>query len=113
MRKGNMKESKTITVQEHQVTITNYICDTCGKVLTDTAWGRMKKCHICKGDVCRDCAIITDHWSLENGSFMGDYPDYYCKRCWNDGGNIRKKILACREREGVLWKQWHNLTQEL
>ena len=107
-----MEFKETVRVKAHQSTITYYICDTCGRKVTDRAWGEMKQCHICKKDVCKSCAIITDHWYLEHGSFAGDYPDYFCKKCWELSNEVRKEIQVARDREIELWEQWHKLAVE-
>ena len=108
-----MIEEKIIKVPQHESKQITYICDTCGKRLTDTSHRAMKRCHICRNEVCSDCAIFTTSECLINGSFDGDYPDYYCPKCWNDGAEIRTQILKSREvqedEEDKLWEQWHKL----
>ncbi len=103
------KHEEKIQIKAHETTKTYYICDTCGKRVVDTAWGKLKNCRICKNHVCQECAIITDHWYLEDGHFAGDYPDYYCKSCWESGKELRETILKCREQENDLWEKWHGV----
>jgi len=105
------QKSKTITYTES-------ICDICGAKDSDV---RIKKCEICRRDVCSQCAIRTDTDSLEGGWFHGDYPDYYCKDypdyyckdCWEKGKELRDTILQLRQRveeaEGNLWTKWKEL----
>ena len=108
-----MKETKMIKIPEYEYERVTYICDICGKRVDDTSYGAMKKCRICGDDICSDCAIITNSEYLENGSFIGDYPEYYCPKCWKAGKEIRKQILKLRkiqeEEEDKLWGQWHKL----
>ena len=83
-------------------------CDVCG-VEAKTWELRVKKCEICKKDICSKCAIQTDFWMLEDGSFQGDYPDHFCLDCWEKGKDIRENILKCRDNESKLWNEWHKL----
>jgi len=107
-----MRETRMVQKPCHE---TVYTCDTCSKEFTDISWGRVKRCHICGGDVCEQCAIITDSGYLEAGNFSGDHPDYYCPRCWEEGAKIREKILKLRHiannEEAELWKQWRSINR--
>ena len=97
--------TKQKEIQTETVSVT--FCDVCGE--RAIPWlRRIKPCRICKKDICDRCAIITDHWYLESGHFAGDYPDHYCKDCWERGEDIRKGIQACRDAETQLWEKWHN-----
>ena len=100
-----MKRTKNI---KNTVTVT--LCDFCGEEAV-AFLRRVKPCQICKKDVCGKCAIVTDHWCLEQGEFMGDYPDHYCQVCWDKGKDIRKRILNFRDEEGRCWDEWHKLEQ--
>jgi len=93
-------------------TITKTYCDVCGKEAVAFS-KRVKKCQICKTEVCSECSIVTDHWCLAQGEFTGDYPDHYCKRCWEKGEEFRKAILATRETENLLWVQWRQAVKPL
>ena len=108
-----MIEEKIIQVPQYESKRVTYICDTCGKRTTDTSYGRMKKCHMCGGEVCSGCAIITDSEFLGEGNFCGDYAPYYCPKCWAAGAEVRKQILKSREvqeeEEDKLWEQWRKL----
>lgn len=98
-----MKKHITETVQK---TIT--LCDVCGAE-AKSFYHRVKPCQMCGKDVCANCAIITDHWCLSLGEFMGDYPDYYCEECWDKGKDMRTGILEARESEEKLWEEWKAL----
>ena len=108
-----MKSEKEVIITEHRETVVTHICDTCGNEFSDRDWGRIKHCEICKKDVCRSCAIITDDDYLEHGNFMGDHPDYYCPRCWELGKDIREEIISLRNdfslAEQELWQKWQEL----
>ena len=104
-----MKTTKTIHVKAHDTTKTTIVCDTCASEFVDRQWGKINHCRICKDDVCQKCAIVTDHWYLKDGEFSGDYPDYYCPKCWVLGEDIRKQIQEARDKEIQLWEQWHQL----
>lgn len=103
-----MIKTKVVQIKAHEATHSVCVCDTCGKEMSDISWGKMKLCHICKDHVCQDCAIITDHWYLEDGQFSDDYPDYYCPHCWEVGAEIRTQIQEARDLENKLWEQWHD-----
>lgn len=79
-------------------------------------WVRIsgKKGSICGCDVCRNCAIITNISYLQEECFIGDYPDYYCKKCWQAGKEICEEIHQIRDRveeeENKLWIEWRKLS---
>jgi len=53
---------------EHFVVREEVVCDFCGEFATN-------KCCICSSDIC------TRH--IERNYDEGDYPDYYCKSCFD------------------------------
>ena len=68
-----MKKTK-----EKITTVIEIYCDDC------TSKGAPKNCYFCKKDLCKVCVIeIYD---------MGDYPDRWCKRCWDLTEPIRVKL---------------------
>ena len=91
------EESRTYTVS---------VCDFCGV----ESWHRVKGCSMCKRDICSQCAIFTDSECLKEGSFWGDYPDYYCEQCWEIGKPFIEKIHNIRneaeEKEGAIMNEW-------
>ena len=85
-------------------------CDFCNK--ESDSW-RVKKCDLCGQDICGACAIWSDSQSLEDGCYSSDYPDYFCKPCWDKGQELRKQIHVIRQdalcEEEVLWQAWKTL----
>ena len=92
-------------VTKEETIITTY-CDVCDSNAVPFS-NRVQKCPICKKDVCGKCSIVTDHWGLSPGDFEGDYPDHYCKTCWDNGQEIISAIKGCRQAENELWDKWH------
>jgi len=82
------------------------ICDFCKE---DIGF-RAEKCEICGRDVCSRCAILTDSDYLGSGHYLGDYPNFYCKECWDRGEQIRENILTLRKAlydvEAELFYEW-------
>jgi len=95
-----MKIKETVT-EEHSV----ILCDICGSKNIPFV-NRINPCCICGKDVCVKCSIVTDHWMLEDGEYLGDYPEHYCRECWEKGKPIVEQILHCRHEERNLWGQW-------
>lgn len=95
-----MKKEETIRIPAHNSIQTKYYCDTCG------GSSEVKRCCMCGGDICYDCAIKTDFDSLKNGSWWGDYPSYFCPSCWEKGTAFTPSILGLREDEELLLTQW-------
>jgi hypothetical protein len=100
-----MKKEKTV---ERKVTETEYLCDRCGKKITHQYASR--KCSLCGRDVCDKCA----HWfemymGLNEPYFNCDNPDAVCKICWDNGEEIRKKIMESRDKQET---EEHNLIQD-
>ena len=97
-------------VPAHDFNKTYWVCDTCGKKVSEApSIGNLKRCILCNSDVCRDCAIMTDFQSLEHNHFWGDYPDYFCPSCWQKGISIIPRIRAAREEEERLQEEWENI----
>ena len=107
-----MKKEKIV---EKKVTETEYFCDRCGAKIS---FGYSShQCEICGRHVCRKCSHLFDmQWSLSNPSFDGDHPDACCKVCWDDGEEIRKKIMESRDKQETeeydLIQDWKNLCKD-
>lgn len=71
-----IKEQKITEVK----TIYQKFCDECGTEIQYRI-----SCLYCKKDLCNKC---VGHIHDDGG----DYPDYYCKSCWNIGQPYRNKI---------------------
>ena len=63
-----------------------YTCDACGKKISPDVYS----CVICGDHLCYDCVLFDPRE-------MGDYPDKYCKSCWDVGDYYRKEIDRLRE----------------
>lgn len=86
---------------------TRITCDFCKG--EHKGW-HIKKCRMCERDICTKCAVITDDTYLRDGAFNGDYPDYYCKECWEKGASEITSILQLRdvveEQESTFLSVW-------
>jgi ribosomal protein L37E len=105
-----MKKEKVV---EKRVTETEYICDRCGEKITHMYASR--QCEICGRDVCQKCSYWFEmDWSLLSPhNFSSDHPDACCVVCWNDGAEIRKKIMESRDQQETeeydLIQEWKKL----
>lgn len=104
-----MKKEKVV---ERKITEIEYLCDRCGEKITHQYASR--RCSICGRDVCDKCAHwFETHMGLNEPYFNCDNPEAVCKICWNEGEEIRKKIMESRERqekeENDLIQEWTNL----
>lgn len=70
-----MKRQETVT--EEKIVVYKY-CDVCG------APAARKGCKICRKDLCRNHRVADER-------DQGDYPDYFCKSCWEIGTKYRKQ----------------------
>lgn len=75
-----MKKEEVLTT-----TINKYYCDFCEKE-------SKHKCKMCGKDICKQHCITT--FETEYGYDSGDYPDYYCIKCWAITSGYFEK---CRE----------------
>jgi len=79
------KKTEEVLVKDVKVT---YYCDKCGEVAP-----YLYRCNICKKEICKECQFkggyseMTD-WRCEPET---DYPDRYCKLCWELGKPYREK----------------------
>lgn len=101
-----MRTTEQVT---HDVTVMK--CDFCKNA---QGMGRgIKQCPICGRDVCSDCAVKTSEDLSDKPDFYDDYPDYYCKECWEMGKQIRNQIINIRQtahhEEDMLMLAWEQL----
>ena len=107
-----MKKEKVV---ERKVQETEYFCDRCGLKIAD---GWYKRCEICGRDLCSKCRYLfeIDCSLLSPENFTSDYPDACCKVCWNNGEEIRKKIMESRDKQETeecdLIQDWRKLCKE-
>ena len=75
-------------------------CDICGKN-TKGMYGVSRVCHLCKRDICYDCGEYDSHDD-------SDYPDFFCKSCWNNGmiGYYEEKEAADFEHDRKCQKMY-------
>ena len=64
------------------------ICDRCGGT-ERFLYGAGGVCQACGRDVCGGC-------SVSDPDEPGDYPDHWCKECWELGERYRQKIENLR-----------------
>lgn len=92
-----------------------YICDNCGA--TSKSGGSYHKCSMCGKLFCRNCMVVFDWAILKEGEFSGDYPDYMCKNCWENGKNYREKIIDIRAeadaKEEALIESWRSSSESM
>ena len=108
-----MKKEKIV---ERKVTTIEYFCDRCGKRI-DHMYAS-KQCEICGRHVCLKCS----HWFemeyslLSPQNFTSDHPDACCKICWDNGEEIRKKIMESRDKQETeeydLIQDWKKLCKD-
>ena len=88
-------------MSEKIVSMTNQykikLCDRCAREQSSDV--QIRKCELCDKDVCSKCSVATDFEYLSSGLWLGDYPDFFCKVCWDKGEQYRSSIR--RYREGV------------
>ena len=105
--------TRTVLVEPKSMII--YSCDYCGKDRGDMG-RRICNCVICGKHVCTECDIWSDYESLEDGCYSGDYPDHFCRSCWDKGEGIRKRIHAIRQdalvEEESVFQSWKDLCME-
>ena len=86
-----MKKTKKVITE-----VVERYCDECGKSASH-------QCHFCFKDLCgwmaNKCAVKDDRGDEE-------YPDYYCKKCWDIGKKFRDKISKLQEKEWKLEEEW-------
>jgi len=80
-----------------EVTNTIVTCDFCKTTNTRGVSWPIRQCKICERDVCTKCAILTDCEYLKDNQYSSDYPDFYCKECWEKGEKEREAILDLRK----------------
>jgi len=107
-----MRKVEKVRIKAHDKEVSFYTCDTCNNRIADTSWGALKKCAICDDYVCKDCAIATDFTYLIPGHFGGDYPYYFCPRCWKLGEKMRTQIMLIRDIEDQLIIDWRRKGKE-
>ena len=73
-----------------KIIVENYYCDICGDKAEDS-WGNPYICRICHRNICNKHLIRDDSWD------SGDYPDKYCKNCWDIGKKYRDEIEKIKE----------------
>ncbi len=83
-----MKKVRVKTIKEEY-----HICDECNKNLARNS------CPNCPKDLCSDCGMI-DYANSD------DYPDYYCKQCWEFRKPFFKKIKEHEEAIDKLMVDW-------
>jgi hypothetical protein len=93
-----MIKTKQVMVEQEE-----YYCDICEKKANC-------QCHCCKKDLCYSCAVF------DNNNGNDDYPDKYCKSCWEIGKPFREKIEESSEKsykeEERLKAEWFKLARE-
>ena len=89
-------------------------CDVCGEPEDRQPFSRreIRRCLMCKIDVCSDCAIVTDYDHLDETGHMSHLPEHYCKSCWEKGEHIREQIHQHRGSIDKLWEQWRRLASK-
>jgi hypothetical protein len=101
-----MKKEKTTRVK---VTECEYFCDRCGaKIRSEYS---SIQCEICGKHVCDKCKYLfeMEYSLLSPHNFSSDHPDACCKVCWDNGEELRKKIMESRDRQET---EEHDLIQE-
>lgn len=92
-------------IRKVQVKIPHYICDVCNKEVKT-----IKSCIVCKRDVCPACRY-------DDYSYGGDYPEIYCKHCWELGQPYREQIELIEDEADSKIDQeteaWHNLCKSI
>ena len=82
--------------------VEHVFCDRCGEQ-KDFTYGGGGSCCACGRDVCRDCNVYDDHQG-------GDYPDVYCRECWEIGEPFRERQAAaeseCERIVEAAQKEW-------
>ena len=74
-----IKETKI--TEETTRTIRTRYCDVCGDKITTQYSSH--SCECCGKDLCKKCVGHEED--------NGDYPNYYCKHCWEIGEDYRHK----------------------
>jgi hypothetical protein len=62
-----------------EIPIDEYYCDICGDTIM------IRKCYMCRKDLC-----YKHH--INDPRDFGDYPDAYCRPCWDIGEKYRIKM---------------------
>lgn len=78
-----------------EVLQSEYFCDICGKKMD-----RLHHCSICKKHICHCCVGHVDET-------IGDYPEWYCKPCWDTGQPYRENINQLEVRIDELYDEWY------
>ena len=80
-----------------KVTIIN--CDDCGDEIKEKYYCNRVPCHICGKDLCLKCVAHSKEW--------GDYPENYCKDCWEIGIPIKDAQRVLQAQIDALDDKWY------
>jgi len=107
-----VKKEKTV---RKYITETEYFCDRCGgKIRSEYSSIR---CEICDRHICDKCRYLFEmsYSLLSPHNFSSDHLDACCKICWEDGKEIREKIMESRDRQETeeydLIQDWKKLCE--
>ena len=80
------------------ITKTVDICDICKDIAAQYA------CLMCRRELCYDCKVY------DNRNQNTDYPETYCKKCWDIGASYRKQEIEAQEVCDIafeyIWIEW-------
>lgn len=103
----DMKHVKTTGQKIINIETITYICDVCGKIFDKQS--NLKRCRMCGRDICDDCKV--DYFEARSyDQYDGDYPDLYCKVCWDIGKEYIELYKKTREKSyedlAKIEKEW-------
>jgi len=70
-------------------------CDYCGQ----KAQHFSDRCVICDKAICQDCVAFINE-------IPGEYPNYYCKHCWEIGNQYHSDIVKMKAKINDLLRVW-------
>lgn len=79
-------------------------CDDCNVEITEKHYINRQKCTICGKDLCKNCVAHCDGW--------GDYPNHWCKDCWEIGIPIKAEQYELQEKIDELDDKWDKLGKQ-
>lgn len=97
-----MRTKRTETVE---IEIVEFTCDDCGTTWVYTPLkpqnrNPMMICRACGKDVCRQC-VVYDPEDRD-----ADYPDTYCKSCWEKGAEYRSVSTFGEREKMTAYDRW-------
>ena len=87
-------------IQKRSVEVIEKYCDVCKNKSE-----KLKRCCMCNIDLCFAC--ISQE--VNDG---GDYSDYYCNNCWDNGKLFRDKIKVYETEIDLLQTSWLKICQK-